>query len=195
MEKLYEQLDLEPLNDTQIKILEGTKQCVLNWGQAKTSLNDIAKQAGVTRPTVYAYYKTKEEVIKQALLYSGYEFSRKLIESIQPYETPSERFLEAVLFAIEELPKEPYLRVITSADLGDIMKNDALKNPKGVTICLEIFNQIFEGLSLESWELAEIIEVTVRMTLSLITIESPLRRSREELKAFLQRRLLPLIVE
>ena len=117
-----------------------------------------------------------------------------MLETIEACQTPEERFLEAVLFAIEELPKEPYLRVITSSDLGDIMKNDALKNPKGILICLEIFNRIFDGLSLENWELTEIIEVTVRMTLSIITIESPMRRSREELKAFLKRRLLPLIL-
>ena len=74
---------MEPINDTQQRILDATIDCVKTWGVEKTSLNDIAKRAGVTRPTVYNYYGNRTAVIRAALLSSGHHFAERVIAHIQ----------------------------------------------------------------------------------------------------------------
>jgi AcrR family transcriptional regulator len=43
-------------------IIEAARHCFLKFGYGKTSLDDIAKQANLSRPLIYRKFKNKEEV-------------------------------------------------------------------------------------------------------------------------------------
>ena len=44
------------------EILEAAKSCFLRYGYGKTSLDDIAKEAGLSRPLLYRKYANKEAI-------------------------------------------------------------------------------------------------------------------------------------
>jgi AcrR family transcriptional regulator len=44
------------------EILGAARECFLQFGYAKTSLDDIAKRAGISRPLIYRKFKNKEDV-------------------------------------------------------------------------------------------------------------------------------------
>lgn len=180
-----------PLNDTEKRILNAAVQCVKQWGIEKTSLNDIAKEAGVTRPTVYSYFANRNEVLTAALLQSAMSFGQRVLAHMQCFEDVSERYIETLLFAIDELPKEPYLAVITRSDLSSYVSQDALHNPQGWELLKMLYRQILQGLPMSDDELFEIAEFSTRVVLSLLMVEGPQTRNRKELRGFLQRRLLP----
>lgn len=46
-------------------ILASAFQAFSNYGFRKTSMDDIAKGAGMSRPAVYLYYKNKEAIIRE----------------------------------------------------------------------------------------------------------------------------------
>ena len=177
-------------NETQQRILDSAAQCVTQWGIEKTNLNDIAKHAGVTRPTVYSYFTSKDDVIRTALLRSGYAFAARVQEHVGKYRKTEDRLIEAVMFALEQLPKEPYLSAITEPNLSSVIGSDALRE-KGQLICLNIFSEIFPDGSNE--DLPEIAEFTTRLLLSLLMIKEPIPRTPAETRAFLKRRLLPAL--
>lgn len=181
----------QSFNDTQQRILDAAIHCLKQWGIEKTNLNDIAKQAGVTRPTVYSYFPNKNDVIRTALLQSGHAFGSRLIEHISQFENTEDRLLESVVYAIEELPKEPYLAVITQTDLSSYINQDALSDKEGLDICLTLFKEIFKYNPVSKKELTEITEFTVRVMLSLLILKGPIKRSAKDLRAMLKRRLLP----
>lgn len=183
--------DHSPFNETQQRILDAAIACVKQWGIEKTSLNDIAKQAGVTRPTVYSYFPNRNDVIRTALLRSGYDFGERLVEHINRFRDTRDRLLESVLFALEELPKEPYLAVLTEADISSYINQDALTDPEGHEICLALFREIFKNTPVGDEELDEITELTVRLALSLLMTAGSVKRDKEQMRLFLQRRLLP----
>ncbi|MCG8669150.1 MAG: TetR/AcrR family transcriptional regulator [Pseudomonadales bacterium] len=179
--------------DTQTKIIEAALFCVKKWGVEKVTLNDIAKEAGVTRPTVYSYFKTRDEVIRYALLQSAYGFAEKLMKQINKYETPADRLLESFLYALKHLPKEPYLELVTDTGLSQILNEHALNTPAGMEISRGLFKVIFKDHVMPEAELDEVIEVTTRLMLSLLVLEGPKKRSDKEMREFLQRRLLPSV--
>ncbi|MEE2733431.1 TetR/AcrR family transcriptional regulator [Ketobacter sp.] len=179
--------------DTQQRIVEATVRCVKKWGIAKVTLNDIAKEAGVTRPTVYSYFSNRDEVVQFAMLQSAYGFAQKLLRHIEEYESPEERTIEAVMFALKRLPNEPYLELMADSGLADIMNENALRAEEGNEIRRSIFRLIFRGLDVEGEELDEIVEVSTRFVLSLLTVKSEKKRSDKEMRAFLCRRLLPAL--
>lgn len=179
--------------DTQARIVEAAVNCVKRWGIEKVTLNDIAKEAGVTRPTVYSYFSNRDEVVQFALLQSAYGFAKKLLAHIEGYESVERRTIEAVMFSLKTLPSEPYLELMSDAGLASIMNEHALSTKEGKQIRRSVFKLIFSGMDVDDDELDEIIEVATRFLLSLLTVKSEKKRSDREMRAFLCRRLLPAL--
>lgn len=50
---------------TQNRIIEGALRCFDEVGIAKTTIENIASEAGVTRPTVYKYFAGKEAILEE----------------------------------------------------------------------------------------------------------------------------------
>ncbi len=50
------------------RILDATLELVQRWGYKKTTIDDIAKQAGVAKGTIYLHWKTREALFEALLL-------------------------------------------------------------------------------------------------------------------------------
>jgi AcrR family transcriptional regulator len=183
----------EIFNETQQRILDAAIRCVKERGVEKTNLNDIAKEAGVTRPTVYSYFPNRKDIIRTALLQSGYAFADRLLIHINTFKRTADRLVETVIFALNEMPKEPYLAIITKADLSEYINEDALSDEEGLAICLSLFQEIFKSEQINNDDLLEVTELTTRLMLSLLIMQGPVPRTEEELRAFLKKRLLPSV--
>jgi AcrR family transcriptional regulator len=44
-------------------IMEAALHCFLNFGYSKTSMDDVAKKAGISRPLIYLKFKNKEDLL------------------------------------------------------------------------------------------------------------------------------------
>ncbi|HEY9036773.1 MAG TPA: TetR/AcrR family transcriptional regulator [Pseudomonadales bacterium] len=179
--------------DTRQRILDAAIRCVQGFGIEKTSMNDIAREAGVTRPTVYHYFGNRDEVVQAALLQSGYGFAERVKKHIQRYPTAEERLVEALMYAYRKLPAEPYLELVTKGNISQMVNETALTSAEGQAICLDIFAAIFEGRDDLAADMAEIIEFSTRLLLSFLIIEGPVKRSDRQLRDLLRRRLLPAL--
>jgi AcrR family transcriptional regulator len=49
------------------RILDAAVELMVRWGYSKTTIDDVAKQAGVAKGTIYLHWKTREELF-QALI-------------------------------------------------------------------------------------------------------------------------------
>ena len=54
--------------DTRTRILEAAVTCIERWGLAKTSLEDVANEAGLSRATVYRYFAGgRDELVAETI--------------------------------------------------------------------------------------------------------------------------------
>lgn len=51
------------IEDRKKDILDAALNCFLNFGYAKTSMDDVAKKAGISRPLIYLKFKNKEDLL------------------------------------------------------------------------------------------------------------------------------------
>ena len=62
---------IERMEDKQVArrkaIIDAALECFLQYGFAKTSLDDIAKRAQLSRPLLYLLFKNKEELFVETL--------------------------------------------------------------------------------------------------------------------------------
>lgn len=59
---------LNQMNETEQKIVEGAIKCFVHFGARKTSMNDIAREAGVSRQTLYDLFGGKDDLIRASIL-------------------------------------------------------------------------------------------------------------------------------
>lgn len=178
---------------TRERIVEATLRCVERWGAAKTSLNDIAKEARVTRPTVYSYFSGRDDVLRFALAHAGAAFAERVKAHVAGFAKPRDRVVEAMLFALRELPKEPYLASVSRGDITALVNEHAVASAETQRICLDVFAAIFDGRADLLRQLPEIVEVATRWLLSFLVVEGPVKRDEAAMRAFLRRRLLPAL--
>jgi TetR/AcrR family acrAB operon transcriptional repressor len=70
-------------DERQQQILDAAAAVIIRLGYDKTTMSDIAEEAGASRRTVYLYFKGKEELF-EALLYREYmQYSQTWLEHIE----------------------------------------------------------------------------------------------------------------
>jgi AcrR family transcriptional regulator len=64
------------------RILDAAAELVLRWGYRKTSVDDIAKQAGVAKGTIYLHWKSREELFLALLMRERMREEQRLQQEI-----------------------------------------------------------------------------------------------------------------
>ena len=91
-------------------ILEAALECFLQYGFAKTSLDDIARRAKLSRPLLYLLFKNKEEIFV-ATLRSMYQAE---VDSARPVLDLQFSKKEKLIQIYEELLLKPWTRIYKS---------------------------------------------------------------------------------
>jgi AcrR family transcriptional regulator len=82
------------------QILDGARQSFVRHGIAGTTMEDVARTAGMAKGTVYLYYKSKDEILQQLIGADLSELQRNTVPAVEGAGTIEERlrrFFSAVL--------------------------------------------------------------------------------------------------
>lgn len=74
------------------QIIESARELFIKYGIKKTSMDEIAKNAGITKKTVYSYFTSKDELI----LYFIKEELNNMKEIVEEYENKEGDFFDNV---------------------------------------------------------------------------------------------------
>ncbi len=102
------------------RLLQATYDCVARWGLAKTTIEDAAREAGVSRATVYRYFPGGRDELLSAVV--GWEFSRfflRLYEEVSDADTLEEVMERGLMFADHALVEHEVLQrvLVTEPDI------------------------------------------------------------------------------
>jgi len=87
-------------NSTEAKILAAALQLFNEFGLRRTSMDDIAKRAGLGRATIYRRYADKEALVKVAMLREGRKFLDDVRAAIDHYESREEAMIEGFALVV-----------------------------------------------------------------------------------------------
>lgn len=92
------------------KIVEVAKQVFLENGYEMTSMSDIATRAGINRPTLHYYFRTKErmfQAVAAPILDDFIPQVETIIMSDSPFMVKVERLLDTYMLIFKENPSLP----------------------------------------------------------------------------------------
>jgi AcrR family transcriptional regulator len=95
--------------DARRRILEAAERCVARHGIRKTTMDDIAREAGISRPSLYRYFSDREEL----LLAVTATRSRALVKKAHRFLARQPSFAEAIVNGLFYLADHGRRDVIT----------------------------------------------------------------------------------
>ena len=174
------------------RLLEVGAVCVARDGIAGTGIAHVALEAGVSRPTVYRYFKDREELIRSVLLQAGLRLANEVQEHIRAVPGPGEKIVAATVFTLRAIQDNAVLRQVWKPTLFDATVLQGFTQPASITFTRVALAEIIDATGWDEDEAAESMEFMLRMILSLLATPEP-RRTDEELRQFLRRRLVPAL--
>jgi len=100
----------------QAHFIDAAEACFERYGVVKTTMEDIAKMAGVSRPTVYRHFSDRDSLILAVIM----RRSRSLIGKAQAFIRRHDRFedqlVEGLLFLVKTGRKDPFVRILVSPE-------------------------------------------------------------------------------
>jgi AcrR family transcriptional regulator len=102
------------------RLLQATYACVARWGLAKTTIEDAAREAGVSRATVYRYFPGgRDELIGAVVGWEFAHFFRRLYEEVSDVDTLEEVMERGLMFARKAILEHEVLQriLVTEPDI------------------------------------------------------------------------------
>ena len=106
--------------DSRTRILEATYSCAGRWGLAKTSLEDVAREAGVSRATIYRTFPGgRDEVVEATVAWAVARFYLGLLEHLVGVSSLEDVLVRGMMFAHREIVEHEVLQriMLTEPDL------------------------------------------------------------------------------
>ncbi len=90
------------------QLIDATEACFRRFGVAKTTMEDIASTAGVSRATVYRYVSGRDELILGVLLRAGDEFYARVVRA----DTFADALIDGVLYTLDQVRADDRLTLL-----------------------------------------------------------------------------------
>lgn len=102
------------------QILEAAQSTFLHFGVAKTTMDDIAKAAGVSRPTIYRYFRDRDTLIAELIRMRSRQLFVRGTKFVLERENFPDQLVEGLIYLIDQGRRDPIIRLIVSPEHMDL---------------------------------------------------------------------------
>lgn len=96
------------------KIIDATVKCFRRFGINKTSMDDIAKAAKLSRPTIYRYFPSRHHLAVEVMVREVRDHTRLVVPVIKEHRYPPRALIEGIMFDLATAKEHPYTSIIVS---------------------------------------------------------------------------------
>jgi AcrR family transcriptional regulator len=134
----------EDVEEARVQILKAAEASFERYSIAKTTMDDIAKEAGVSRPTIYRYFEDRDALISAMVE----RRSRTLFDKARAYlrkrPTFADQLVDGMIYLVERGRKDDVIRLIVSPEHVDMAT--ALLGSSGLAtrLNLEMWSPLIE---------------------------------------------------
>src|SRR3546814_653757 len=82
------------------RLINAAEACFLRYGVMKTTVEDVAAHANVSRATVYRYFAGRDELILGVLLRDGGRFLEALGQRLDAAEDLEQAIIDGVVYTL-----------------------------------------------------------------------------------------------
>ena len=99
----------EKAKEKRKNVLEAARKRFLHYGYKKTTLDEIALDAGISKASIYMYFKNKENILIELIDFEAYNMQKTMFSTIKKESDPSKKLQLLIRKAIEYIDGNPFL--------------------------------------------------------------------------------------
>jgi AcrR family transcriptional regulator/DNA-binding XRE family transcriptional regulator len=168
------------------RIVDAAVDCLIDVGWEKTTVSEVAARAGLSRPNVYSYFGSRDDLLFAVSSAAAQRISDRLM-SVAAAGTNSgaEFVVESVVTVVMEYRRDPAASLLGLIRPGEVLAANAVEVSRVALLPLLTWEpQVAD-------ELDEIAETVMRFVVSLMVDDGSRCRTDGDLRAYLYRRLIP----
>ena len=137
----------------QAHFIDAAEICFERYGVMKTTMEDIAKMAGVSRPTVYRHFSDRDSLILAVVMRRARSLIGKAQAVIRRHERFEDRLVEGLLFLVKTGRQDPFVRILVSPEHLDLAQQILGATDAVIDLTQEMWQPILDEAA-EKGELA-----------------------------------------
>lgn len=180
------------VDEARDRLIDAAEACFSRFGVSKTTLEDIASEAGVSRATVYRYFEGgRDEIILGVVLREARQFLAALQKRVGREADLADAVVEGIMYTIASVRKNEHLGLLFAPEVAGQTTSIAGASTALFEITTDFLRPIFEqahrqGRLRRDVVAEEAAEFVLRMILSLLSVDGPRRRSDAKQRQFLR---------
>ncbi|MBH0781052.1 TetR/AcrR family transcriptional regulator [Nocardia bovistercoris] len=131
-------------DEARAQILEAAQSTFLHFGVAKTTMDDIAKASGVSRPTIYRYFRDRDTLVAELIRMRSRKLFVKGTEFVLEQETFRDQLIEGLIYLVDHGRKDPLIRLIVTPEHMDLATAVVGTSHLASSLTLEMWGPIFD---------------------------------------------------
>ena len=158
-------------------------------------MSDVARIAGISRPTLYKYFNNKDALLFEAIDLEALAFAESVAEHGRQFARLDERIIEIIVFTVEQLPRHPYLSMILQDELAQAFRDRAFSDEATLVFAEITAAPLIDCAPALADGGIEISEMMSRFAISMILFPGKYANDSDGLRRLIERRLLPGLIE
>lgn len=152
---------------TEVRVLDAVKSCCERWGVAKVTVDDIARESGVSRATLYRIFPGGKDVLFEAhRVHELDQFFTTLLEHIGGAETLEELLVRTVTSATRELRADEHIAIMLATEPGEVVTDMTVEGLPRIVRVATAYLVPFVDPFLPRPEGRALIDVVARLVIS-----------------------------
>ncbi len=181
------------------RTLAAAEACLQRFGLAKTTIEDVARAAELSRATVYRQFGNRDGVLLAVAARDAERTASDAELYLQQFDDVGSWIVEGMLFCLREIPRRPVLSQFLAPQEFGAASRLILTSERMLAIGAEMLRPMFEparreGLLALNLELDSLMEWVLRILMSYLAVPGPPSRSEEDLRQLLHGLLLPAVL-
>lgn len=181
------------------RLIDAAEACFVKYGVMKTTIEDVAGVANVSRATVYRYFAGRDDLILGVLLRGGERFLALLGQQIEASDDLGDAIINGVVYTLAAIQRDQNLALLFAPETAGLTTSIAGASDALFDLTAEFLRPHFErglaeGTFRPGLDLNDAAEWTLRSILTLVTIEGPRKRTEAQLLGFLHTYLAPALI-
>jgi AcrR family transcriptional regulator len=103
-------------DDARERILAAAERCIDRHGIRKTTMDDVACEVGLSRPSVYRYFADRDDLLIELITRHARALLDRARKSIARQSSLPDQIVESVLYTAEHARRDPLTRHVIDPD-------------------------------------------------------------------------------
>jgi AcrR family transcriptional regulator len=180
------------------QIFDAATACFDRYGLRRTTMDDVAEAAGVSRKTVYNYFANKNVLIGEVIAAEAQNVCARALKKLNTRLPPAELIVEAELALMEAARNSTYVSMLLGPEAvnlsADVVDHSERVAEVQRSYWYPILTPLRDAGHLRVDDLEEIVEWLTFMHFVLVARPTTFEGDTKRTRAMLQRYLTPALV-